>query len=649
MDIKALGETFHFLPQSTVEGIGTIDGELIEMIRSRSELFELFNSQSYKDDISAYNKIIEKLVLFDEKDIELILSTYCKSLQWDKFSTEQKLNLIRDTLKNLDNNLNIDGIEEISLKELKEIKMDLNNRRMPNLRELLPEDHFINIVETWMSGLSDTYYEYRVSSSLWLLSALIQGKGKLAMKQGTIYPNLYILILGQSTKSRKSTAIKKIKPIYKVATNTDLYNDDPTIEGYLEMLAKKPVQNFIRDEVSGLLAKYHKKYNDGIFDLECNIYDGDSVRKIKAAGRDKEPKEFIIKNPYVTHLYATTPDKFSSIMSLEDFLCGYGYRFIYSFPTYSKERMRFDLEDNEDNEAWARVLTSTRSLYRKYEDSEEFKFKMTKEAIDLFNEIGEELEDAGEALNNEQIDSAIGRAQDNILKIAMLLEIGKSEPSHEITKESISIASLMIMDFYLPSFMQIVDRIMSDARNNKIEKAIATIRRMGGTCTRSTLIQNGHFTKKECDEIVEAMLIGNILIEKRVKETKALTYILTTESKNLKLNSTELMDMFGNLRNFSRISSLANTTITSAKNAKHEEISNFSKVSKVSSLARGTKNLANFAKPDKTIEEDYITCGSVFNVSCNTANFAKDAKIANLEDSLIVSNAEDAVSFFEGV
>ena len=72
--------------------------------------------------------------------------------------------------------------EEISLAELKNHKMDQNSRRMPNLMEILPADHFINIVTDWMSGISDTYYEYQVSTALWLLSDLIQGKGMLVIK-----------------------------------------------------------------------------------------------------------------------------------------------------------------------------------------------------------------------------------------------------------------------------------------------------------------------------------------------------------------------------------------------------------------------------------------------------------------------------------
>jgi primase-polymerase (primpol)-like protein len=101
--------------------------------------------------------------------------------------------------------------EEISLAELKNLKMDQNSRKMPNLMAMLPANHFINTVTDWMSGLSDTYYEYQVSTALWLLSDLIQGKGALVIKQGTIRPNLYVLLLGLSTKSRKSTAVNKIE------------------------------------------------------------------------------------------------------------------------------------------------------------------------------------------------------------------------------------------------------------------------------------------------------------------------------------------------------------------------------------------------------------------------------------------------------
>lgn len=60
---------------------------------------------------------------------------------------------------------------------------------------------------------------------------------------------------------------------------------------------------------------------------------------------------------------------------------------------------------------------------------------MTKGAVKLYNEIGRNLEDAGEILHNDQLDSAIGRAQDNILKLAMLIEIGRSTPHMKLLRK----------------------------------------------------------------------------------------------------------------------------------------------------------------------------------------------------------------------
>lgn len=144
---------------------------------SNTEIYNIFKSKTYLDDDKMYDRLIKLLAIFDSQDIEVIISTYAKSAKWSQFALSQRLLTINEVTNKVDSEVSSDGINEISLAELKNIKMDLNNRKMPNLMEILPQDHFINTVTSWMSGLSDTYYEYRVSSALWLLSALIQGKG----------------------------------------------------------------------------------------------------------------------------------------------------------------------------------------------------------------------------------------------------------------------------------------------------------------------------------------------------------------------------------------------------------------------------------------------------------------------------------------
>jgi hypothetical protein len=258
--------------------------------------------------------------------------------------------------------------------------------------------------------------------------------------------------------------------------------------------------------------------------------------------------------------------------------------------------------------------------------------------LKLFNDIGRELEDEAEKKQDEALDSEVARIEDNILKLSMLLEIGKKEPSHEITEDSIATASLLALDFFLPSFIQLMDRLLSDVKNNKIERAISVIRRMGGTCTRSSLIKNGHFTARECDEIIEALVIGHIVEEKRVHETKGITYILISEAKPLVLQSTEVMSKLNQLREIRNVRKIrkirnvhtfASDTKTSAKNAKSQK-----EIDTVDGLKEEDQNNSQ-------------TGALHFDFSCETANFANIAKDAKNGDTKTTKNPDGVREFFE--
>lgn len=539
------------------------DEEIIFSCRSAAnkekfvKLFDEGNKEDYKGDDSAADQALCSLIAFYTQDPGQIDRIFLKSRlyreKWNR--TDYKDRTINTAIQGQKAVYTGKDIEEIHINDLKSIKIK-NSYRMPELAEILPQDHFVNKVTTLISGLTDAYYEYNVCAGLWLLSSLVEGKPKLCLKQVTLKPNLYIELLGQSTISRKSTVVKIGQNLYEDALSTKLYNDEPTREGYIDLLVQHPVSNFVRDEAAGLLSKYHKKYNDGVFDLECNIYDCQDYRKVMSSGKDTDLVEKIITNPYVTHFYATTPEKFCSVMTLDDFYCGYGYRFLYAFPTYPKGRKDIDVKDTDDNRAYKNVKAAIIKLHEKYTNSEEFEFAITKDALKLYNDIMKDLETTADNLNNDSINSAIGRAGDNILKIAMLLEIGMPEPSHTITVESVGVSYRLVTEFFLPSFVEITDRIYADVKNNKIEKAISVIKKSGGECSRSILIRNGHFSSGECNDIINTLIEGEIIEEKIIKSDNAKDksiYILKKDTKTFKVESNELKEKFAVVSKVSKV------------------------------------------------------------------------------------------------
>lgn len=437
------------------------------------------------------------------------------------------------------------NIEEITLDELSEIKSNGFSVKMPDLCKILGEDHLISKHTKWLSSLSDTYYEYQVGSAFWLISALTEGKVQLRLQQETLKPNIWMFILGRSTTSRKSTAINKTRKIFECATDSTLYNDEFSVEGYLKVLSENPVSNFVRDEVSGLLAKYNKRYNEGIYDNECAIYDGQTLRKALAK------EEVIVNNPYVTHLYGTTLDSFVQKVTLENVNTGWGFRFLYFAPEYEKARKDIGIERAEDVEAWTDLLTRVKLTHQIFAEAPSIDFHIDDSALALFNKVVAELETSLDKLGNGMLNAAVGRYQLYALKLAMLIEIGKPQVSFNISEDSMKVALKLVIDYFIPSYMSVIGKLEEDVKFNQVEKVLVTLRRQGNTSTRSKLLKNSKLKKKDFDEVLETLTESGAVKVKKITETGGNIIILVDDQVDLRehLAKSNFTD-FTNFTNF---------------------------------------------------------------------------------------------------
>lgn len=456
------------------------------------------------------------------------------------------------------------AVEEITQEELSKIRSERYSPRIPNLREILDEHHLINVYCDWISSLSDTYYEYQVATALWLLSALTEGKVHLRVKQEVIKANLWMFLLGRSTTSRKSTAINKARDIYSHATDCELYNDDYSLEGYLKFLSKSPVCNLVRDEVAGLLAKNYKKYNEGIFDTECLIYDGQDFRKTLTK------EEVVIKNPFVTHLYGTTLDSFTNIMQMMTVLGGYGFRFLYFAPDYVKPRKDIDLETDEDIEKWAEILSRVKKLRKFFDDSDIIDFKADPKALKKYNNVVANLETTIDKIGDSMLNSALGRYQIYILKLAMLIEIGKPEPSFTIHEDSMDLAISLVINYFLPSYQDVVERLEEDIKFNQVEKVISTLRKLGNTAPRYKLLKNSKLKQKDFDEVVITLVASKTISIKTITGTGGNDgEIFILEDVKLDLKSTFIQNpSFPSFTSFTSFPYGAHTTTNEVKEGK---------------------------------------------------------------------------------
>lgn len=455
------------------------------------------------------------------------ISNAIKSL---KSTYQPKNGTCRETTPNENTEEDIETLTFDEIRNLKEEQLDIR------LNMDLPDDHFLTVFRKWQESRTDAYSEYHFMGGLWLLSAFCQGKVVLKLTTGHVKPNIWVTILGLTTISHKTTSINNTKYIFETVTETRAYNNSYSQEGYLETLQDNPVSHFIYDEVAGLLAKMHAKYNDGIFDLDCALYSGSSIQKTLASKKG-QPHTVTVDNPYVTKLYATTPDKFTTNIQQVDFDCGWGFRFLYCWPKYKKGRRGLATETQEDVDARSAVITRALKIYQMIEQYKEVPFTVEPGALEYLDAIVEQHENIAWNTDNDAYAAATGRGQENTLKIAMLLEIGKSKPSFCITLDTMKYAADLVFNYFVPTTLDVCDRIQEDIRNNQIEKIISILRKKGGIGYHSDILNKSRIVAKVFNECIYTMVESGAIKVYKEKETGKKTYVLLGGGNSEKHNS----------------------------------------------------------------------------------------------------------------
>lgn len=153
-----------------------------------------------------------------------------------------------------------------------------------SMPELIPGENykfkkksFIEEYTEWGRKATDACAQYHDLSAFILLSSMLAGSIKIETSFGTVRPNLWGLILGDSTLTRKSTAMRMATDIIDFVDRDILLATDGSAEGILTGLAGRPGRTsmFYRDEVVGFFREViNKQYLSGLPQTFTQLYDG---------------------------------------------------------------------------------------------------------------------------------------------------------------------------------------------------------------------------------------------------------------------------------------------------------------------------------------------------------------------------------------
>jgi hypothetical protein len=412
----------------------------------------------------------------------------------------------------IDNDINglgtSDKPEEISKEGLQKIKIPEN----PRFKTTLEPDNFIQEYIRYGESVTDSYPDYWFAGALFCLSVAANRNAVIKLRQGPIYPNVWINNLGLSSISRKSTGMDKTD-LMIAAANIDpkcKMPDEFSPEAMIEMLDRHPRSYMIKDEAAGLMAVMKKDYMRGLKDALMQLYDGKDInRELRTSHRKSDKTSFQVKKPYLCLMLATTPGSFAANTELLDVTSGWLPRFLHFFPNHVKDRW-LPLEEGvpENDSLSAACQTRLDRIWSEFYDLEEPRAMHLSKEVNAYFIAWQRIRERElvEAKDDRKA-QFYSRLAVYALKMGMLFTIGRADHSDgmEISLDHMQEACRLVDEYFMPMAMAVADLVGKTADKNQMDKIMAVLTARGGKITKKELMRATHLRKKDMDECLESL------------------------------------------------------------------------------------------------------------------------------------------------
>jgi len=389
----------------------------------------------------------------------------------------------------------------------------------------LPKDHFIQRFMAYGSDISDAYSEYWFGAGLFALAVIADKKVKIALKQGIIYPNLYISINGKSSLARKSTVVDKAEAMLCQVRPSLLPAMVPTEfspEAFTEHLSDYNHAAWVRDEAAGVLSLMKKDYMRGFKDSLMQLYDSKPFyRKLRTSQRKGAKTEFRVDDPYLNLLWATTDASLGANTEQNDTLSGFMARFLFFFPQGAKDKWLPLEEGTAANSVFEGLvheqLAGIAAQVGELQECQAMHF--SPEAARYYTEWQRVREQEWTASNDGNAMQIYSRLAPTVIKLAMLFELGMPgfDPSRPIRVEFIEDACGLVDSYFMPTARAVYDLVGANAEKNVIDRIVAYLKKHNGKATRREILKDVKIKSGDFNDYLSTMTESGMVESKTVK------------------------------------------------------------------------------------------------------------------------------------
>ena len=293
---------------------------------------------------------------------------------------------------------------------------------------------------------------YHLAAFLTMAGVLLGKSVFISEGADDTYPNLFTVIVGESGRARKDTAVNRaIKLMRAIDASIVLLPTINSVEGFIDELQveqklleakglKPPLRIMVRfRELKKLIAKAGQSANSGIMSFLCELYD--NPPELKTPVRSKPAR---VDEPVGSIIAATCPEWLKD-MEIGDLEAGLGSRTIF-VPGDPKPRLRRrERPDDQFIEPLKILLGQRLSVYRREGPA---RFEFTREAREMFDDWADAVD--SKRSGNPLIDSLTARDEESCRKVALIHAALQNTDRWEIDAEQVA-AGIAFVDFLYES------------------------------------------------------------------------------------------------------------------------------------------------------------------------------------------------------
>jgi hypothetical protein len=358
-------------------------------------------------------------------------------------------------------------------------------------------------------------------ASMFTCSIAVGNNVKLKTKFGTVKPNLYVMLIGKSTISHKSTIESLVIDMLADQFSDSMITGTFSPEGLVSALEANRTAVMVKDEFGGLLEGMSKKdYMSDSKDLLMELFDNK-----KMITRTLSKQKIVVRDPYFAMMTAVTMERFKETFTYSDIYNGFLVRFLIGL--YQKSTDEHSVNLTAHSLRKIKIMADIAEI-RNVLNGNNYTFVLSEESEQFFNDymknnVNENMDEFTLALR--------GRLNIVILKVALILFVLDNFRSLKTVSE-LDVEYIKRGIQYVEPFYNNAKTLFKDITMHPQVLKIKDIIKEKGIADHSFVLWRSHMKSSDLRPIIQTLIeMGSVV---QIKKKGKTVYIYRkTELDNL--------------------------------------------------------------------------------------------------------------------